>query len=81
MEETVQEQTDDEPLEYLVHLLQEEPLVETPTKEPSTVDHTTHLYEELQPGYKVPTVLTPSGSPFVKRRMKWKAARGILPNT
>ena len=34
MEETVQEQTDDEPLEYLAHLLQEEPEEQTRAKKP-----------------------------------------------
>ena len=43
MEETVKEETDDEPLDDLAHLLQEEPEEETPTKKLSTTDHTTHL--------------------------------------
>ena len=58
-ERTVQEKIVDEPLDNLVHLLHEEPKEETSTDEPLLADHTTHLYEELHPGYKVPEVLDP----------------------
>ena len=72
----MQEQIDDEPLDGLVNLLQEEPEEETSTDEPLLVDHTTHLYEELQPGYKVPKVLDPFWESFCQKKIDEEAVQG-----
>ena len=51
-----------------MQILHEEPKEETPTKVPSIDDHTKHLYEELQPGHKVPTVLDPFWESFCQKK-------------
>ena len=65
----MQEQIDDKPLGDLVNLLQEELEEETSTDELLLVDHTTHLYEELQPGYKVSEVLDPFWESFCQKKI------------
>ena len=77
MEETVQEQTDDEPLDGLMHLLHEEPEKENSVDKPSKADYATHLYEELQLGYTVPTVLDPFWESFCRKKNNLESARQI----
>ena len=50
----MQEQTNDEPLEYHVNLMQEEQEEETSPDKPSFINHATCLYKELEPKYRVP---------------------------
>ena len=52
-----------------MNLLQEEPEEETSTDEPLLADHATHLYEELEPGYKVPEVLDPFWESFCQKKI------------
>ena len=65
----MQKQSDDEPLDDLVHLLHEELEEETSVDEPSKADYTTHLYEELKPGYKVPEVVDPFLESFCQKKI------------